>query len=105
MGSNSAQDIDVCPRIFVLYCLVEVETFRRADSPSKESYQCQNDTKIKKEILIQKKAKVIIRTTELEEEECSAFLELLGVPVLGGTSCQLPTRLGLLFPTCGSRIP
>jgi hypothetical protein len=31
--------MDVCPRVYVLCCPVSVEALRRADLPSKESYQ------------------------------------------------------------------
>jgi hypothetical protein len=31
--------MDVCPRFSVLYCPVYVEALRRADLPSKKSYQ------------------------------------------------------------------
>jgi hypothetical protein len=31
--------MDVCPRVSVLCCPVSVEALRRADPPSKESYQ------------------------------------------------------------------
>jgi hypothetical protein len=39
MDSNPTQGMDVCPRLSVLYCPVQVETLRRADHPSKESCQ------------------------------------------------------------------
>jgi hypothetical protein len=38
-GSNHASGMDVCPRVSVLCCPVSVEALRRADPPSKESYQ------------------------------------------------------------------
>jgi hypothetical protein len=31
--------MDVCPRFSVLCCPVQIEALRRADPPSKESYQ------------------------------------------------------------------
>jgi hypothetical protein len=37
-GSNPAWGMDVCPRVSVL-CSVSIEALRRADPPSKESYQ------------------------------------------------------------------
>jgi hypothetical protein len=37
--SNPASGMNVCPRVSVLCCPVSVEALRRADSPSKESYQ------------------------------------------------------------------
>jgi hypothetical protein len=39
VGSNPARDMDVCPRFSVLCCPVQVVALRRADPPSKESYQ------------------------------------------------------------------
>jgi hypothetical protein len=39
VGSNPARGMNVCPRFSVLYCPVWVEALRRADPPSKESYQ------------------------------------------------------------------
>jgi hypothetical protein len=39
VGSNPTQGIDVCPYLSVLCCLVSVEALRRANPPSKESYQ------------------------------------------------------------------
>jgi hypothetical protein len=42
-GSNSTSDMDMCPRVSALWCPVSVEALRRADPPSKESYQkCHN---------------------------------------------------------------
>jgi hypothetical protein len=38
VGSNPAQGMDVCPRLSVLCCPVEVEALRWADHASKESY-------------------------------------------------------------------
>jgi hypothetical protein len=38
-GSNLASGMDVCPRVSVLRCPVSVEALRRADPPSKKSYQ------------------------------------------------------------------
>jgi hypothetical protein len=38
-GSNPTWGMDVCPRVSVLCCPVSVEALRRADPPSKESYQ------------------------------------------------------------------
>jgi hypothetical protein len=38
-GSNPARGMDVCPRFSVLCCPVLVEALRRADPPTKESYQ------------------------------------------------------------------
>jgi hypothetical protein len=38
-GSNTAWDMDECPRVSVLCCPVSVEALRRADPPAKESYQ------------------------------------------------------------------
>jgi hypothetical protein len=38
-GSNPASGMDVCPCVSVLCCPVSVEALRRADPPSKESYQ------------------------------------------------------------------
>jgi hypothetical protein len=38
-GSNPASGMDVCPRVSVLCYPVSVEALRRADPPSKESYQ------------------------------------------------------------------
>jgi hypothetical protein len=38
-GSNPPWGMDVCPRVSVLCCPVSVEALRRADPPSKESYQ------------------------------------------------------------------
>jgi hypothetical protein len=38
-GSNPALGMDMCPRVSVLCCPVSVEALRRADPPSKESYQ------------------------------------------------------------------
>jgi hypothetical protein len=38
-GSNPSSGMDVCPRVSVLCCPVSVEALRRADPPSKESYQ------------------------------------------------------------------
>jgi hypothetical protein len=37
--SNPAQDMDICPRLYVLCCPVQVEALRRADHSSKESCQ------------------------------------------------------------------
>jgi hypothetical protein len=37
--SNPVRGMDVCPRFSVLCCPVEVDALRRADPPSKESYQ------------------------------------------------------------------
>jgi hypothetical protein len=42
MGSSPAQGTDVCPRLSVLCCPVDVEAQRRADFPSKESYSLPN---------------------------------------------------------------
>jgi hypothetical protein len=39
VGSNPTRGMDVCPRFSVLCCPVRVEVLRRADPPSKESYQ------------------------------------------------------------------
>jgi hypothetical protein len=39
VGSNTTRGMDVCPLFSVLRCPVGVETLRRADPPSKESYQ------------------------------------------------------------------
>jgi hypothetical protein len=39
VGLNPAQGMDVRPRLSVLCCPVYVEALRRADHPSKESYQ------------------------------------------------------------------
>jgi hypothetical protein len=39
VGSNPSRGMDVCLRFSVLCCPVEVEALRRADPPSKESYQ------------------------------------------------------------------
>jgi hypothetical protein len=39
IGSNPASGMDVFPRVSVLCCPVSVEALRRADPPSKESYQ------------------------------------------------------------------
>jgi hypothetical protein len=36
---NPAWGMDMCPRVFVLFCPVSVEALRRADPPAKESYQ------------------------------------------------------------------
>jgi hypothetical protein len=38
VGSNPTQGMDVCPRLSVLCCPVQVEALRRADHSSKESY-------------------------------------------------------------------
>jgi hypothetical protein len=38
-GSNPASGMDVCPRVSMLCCHVSVEALRRANPPSKESYQ------------------------------------------------------------------
>jgi hypothetical protein len=38
-GSNPASGMDVCPRVSVLCCPGSVDALRRADPPSKESYQ------------------------------------------------------------------
>jgi hypothetical protein len=38
-GSNPAPGMDVCPRFSVLCCPVYVVALRRADPPSKETYQ------------------------------------------------------------------
>jgi hypothetical protein len=38
-GSNPASGMDVCPRVSVVCCPVSVEALRRADPPSKGSYQ------------------------------------------------------------------
>jgi hypothetical protein len=38
-GSNPASGMDVCWRVSVLCCPVSVGALRRADPPSKESYQ------------------------------------------------------------------
>jgi len=43
-GSNLARGMDVCPRFSVLWCPVYVEALRRADHPSKESYQMSTDS-------------------------------------------------------------
>jgi hypothetical protein len=37
--SNPASGMDMCPRVSVLCCPVSAEALRRADPPSKESYQ------------------------------------------------------------------
>jgi hypothetical protein len=39
LGSNPAQGMDVCQRLYVLCCPVWVEALRRADHSSKEPYQ------------------------------------------------------------------
>jgi hypothetical protein len=39
VGSNPAGGMDVCLRLFCLCCPVKVAALRRADHPSKESYQ------------------------------------------------------------------
>jgi hypothetical protein len=39
VGSNTDRGIDMCPRFSVLCCPVQVLALRRADPPSKESYQ------------------------------------------------------------------
>jgi hypothetical protein len=36
---NAGRGMDVCPRVSVLCCPVQVEALRQADPPSKESYQ------------------------------------------------------------------
>jgi hypothetical protein len=41
-GSNPARGMDVCLCFSVLCCPVQVEALRRADHPSKESYQLSN---------------------------------------------------------------
>jgi hypothetical protein len=38
VSSNPSQGMDVCPRLSVLCCPVQVEALRRADHSSKESY-------------------------------------------------------------------
>jgi hypothetical protein len=38
-GSNPAWGTDVCTRVSVLCCPMSVEALRRADPPTKESYQ------------------------------------------------------------------
>jgi hypothetical protein len=38
-GSNPTRGMDVCPRLSVLCCPVQVEALSRSDPPSKESYQ------------------------------------------------------------------
>jgi hypothetical protein len=38
-GSNRASGMDVCPRVSVLCYPVSVQALRRADPPSKESYE------------------------------------------------------------------
>jgi hypothetical protein len=43
--SNPARGMDVCLRLSVLCCSVYVEALRRADPPSKESYQMSNGSK------------------------------------------------------------
>jgi hypothetical protein len=42
VGSNPAQGMNVCLRLCVLCYPVEVEAFRRADPPSRESYKMSN---------------------------------------------------------------
>jgi hypothetical protein len=42
-GSNSARGMDVCTSFSVLCCSVQLEALRRADNPSKESYQMSRD--------------------------------------------------------------
>jgi hypothetical protein len=39
VGSNSAQGVDVCSRLSVFCCPVEVEALRRADFLSRKFYQ------------------------------------------------------------------
>lgn len=39
VGSNSAKCLDVCPRLYVLRCPMEVEALRLADHSYKKSYQ------------------------------------------------------------------
>jgi hypothetical protein len=39
--------MDVCLRFYVLCCPVQVEALRRADHPSKESYQLSIDSQVK----------------------------------------------------------
>jgi hypothetical protein len=39
VGSNPTRGMDVCLRFSVLFCPVQVEALRRADPPSKDSYQ------------------------------------------------------------------
>jgi hypothetical protein len=39
VGWNPNRGMDVCPRFSLLCCPVQVEALRRADLPSKESYQ------------------------------------------------------------------
>jgi hypothetical protein len=46
-GSNPARGMDVCLRFSVLCCPVWVEALRRADHPSKESYQLSIDSQVK----------------------------------------------------------
>jgi len=38
-SSNPARGMGMCPRFFALCCLVLVDALRRADPPSKVSYQ------------------------------------------------------------------
>jgi hypothetical protein len=45
VGSNPTWGMDVCPYLSALYCPVYVQALRRADSPSKESYQLSKKVK------------------------------------------------------------
>jgi hypothetical protein len=45
VGLNSTPGMDVCPGLSVLCCPMAIEALRRADPPSKESYQMSNRPK------------------------------------------------------------
>jgi hypothetical protein len=66
VGLNPAQGIDVCPRLSVLYCPVEVEALRRADPLPKSPTKCRTDKKFHKIILNWNRSKVLIRITGLD---------------------------------------
>jgi hypothetical protein len=63
VGSNPARGTEMCPRFSALYCPVYVVTLRRADPPSKESYQMYKNRVIsfRSQILNPKRPEGLIR--------------------------------------------
>jgi hypothetical protein len=68
VGSNSAQGIDVCPRLSVLFSLVEVEALRRVIPGSGSPTKCRHGFTISEIIRMWNRSKGLIRKTDDDDK-------------------------------------